>query len=64
MDWLESDEAMFDIHRALAIGNACAREGAEAVVFAAGKYMSQDDLVDLNISFCQLPWAIRRDDQV
>ena len=64
MDWLESDEAVIDMRRALAIGNACAREGAEAVVFAAGKYMSQDDLVDLNISFCQLPWTVRRDDQV
>ena len=64
MDWLLSDEAVLDIHRALAISNSCVRQGAEAVIFAAGKYMSQDDLIDLNISFSQLPWAIRREDQV
>ena len=64
MDWLLSDEAVLDIHRALAISNACVKQGAEAVIFAAGKYMSQDDLIDLNISFSQLPWAIRREDQV
>ncbi|MCY4068011.1 MAG: site-specific DNA-methyltransferase [Acidimicrobiaceae bacterium] len=64
MDWLESRESMLDIKRALAISNYSVKQGAEAVIFAAGKFMSQDDLVDLNISFCQLPWAIRREDQV
>jgi len=64
MDWLKSRESMFDIYLADAISKSCNKTGAQAVVFAAGKFMSQDDLIDMNISFSQLPWAIQREDQV
>ncbi len=64
MDWLKSRESMFDIYLADAISKSCNKTGAQAVVFAAGKFLSQDDLIDMNISFSQLPWAIQREDQV
>jgi len=42
--------------------NAIAARGGkkEKLVFATAKYMGQKELSDLNISFCQLPYAIHK----
>ena len=59
-DFLRSDAAMLNQVRAQQISEAVSKEGKRAVVFGAGKYMSQRVLTDLNITFCQLPYEIRR----
>ncbi len=53
-DWLRSDEAMLTVERAKGITEA----GREAVVFGAGKYLSQRELTDMRITFCQLPYEL------
>ena len=58
--WLESNEAMLDEHRAKRIRDANRPEGRKAIVFGAGKYISQRDLTDMGITFCQLPYEMHR----
>ena len=55
-DWLCGNDAMFTTTMAQRI----AENGRAAVVFAAGKYMSQRDLTPRGITFCQLPYELHR----
>ena len=55
-DWLCGNDAMFTTTMAQRI----AENGSAAVVFAAGKYMSQRDLTPHRITFCQLPYELYR----
>ncbi|WP_419842269.1 site-specific DNA-methyltransferase [Candidatus Poriferisodalis sp.] len=56
IEWLRSNEAMlFDY-----MADSIARRGNAAVVFAAGKYITQRDLTHRNITFCQLPYELHR----
>ncbi len=56
VEWLRSNEAMlFDY-----MADSIARRGKAAVVFGAGKYISQRDLTHRNITFCQLPYELHR----
>lgn len=54
--WLRSNEAILNEDRILQIGE----RQRKAVVFAAGKYMSQRFLTDLGITFCQIPYELHR----
>ncbi len=55
-DWLRGNDAMFSAELAKRISE---RE-RPAIVFAAGKYMSQRDLTPHGITFCQLPFELHR----
>jgi adenine-specific DNA-methyltransferase len=58
--FMRSDDAMLNLTMAEAIGAAAKEAGKPALVFAAGKYMSQKALSGLTITFCQLPYSIHR----
>lgn len=60
LDWLPSNEAMFNEVHANRISDHNKTTGKQAVVFAAGKYMGQRDLTFKNITFCQLPYEMHR----
>ncbi len=64
LDWLRSNEAVLTEGRAEEIARVCKEEQKEAVVFAAGKYIELDDLNEFNIMFGELPFEIRRSEQV
>ncbi len=57
--WLRSNEAALNAERveAVAEGN---RSGKRAIVFAVAKFMSQKELTNRRIEFCQLPYAVHR----
>ena len=54
LEWLRSNEAMFNEERARRIAGL----GRRAVMFAAGKYIGQRALTDLGIVFCQIPYEM------
>ena len=54
VEWLKSDEAMLTPERAEQIKNG----ERPAIVFGAGKYLSQRELTDMDITFCQLPYEL------
>lgn len=58
-EWLRSNEAALNEKKveAIAGGN---KEKKRSVVFAVAKFMSQKDLTEKRIEFCQLPYAIHR----
>ena len=60
LDWLRSNDAIFNEVHANRISNQKQATGKRAVVFAAGKYMGQRDLTVKNITFCQLPYEMHR----
>ena len=64
LEWLGSNEAVLTEARAEEIANICKEQQKDAVVFAAGKYIELDELSELNIMFGQLPFEIRRSEQV
>ena len=60
LDWLRSNDAIFNESHANRIYDQNQATGKRAVVFAAGKYMGQRDLTVKNITFCQLPYEMHR----
>ena len=64
VEWLNSPDAILNGTRADDIGDICAEQDKDAIVFAAGKYIPQEHLSAMRITFCQLPFAVRRTDQV
>ena len=60
LDWLRSNDAIFNESHANRIFDQNQAAGKRAVVFAAGKYMGQRDLTVKNITFCQLPYEMHR----
>ena len=60
LDWLRSNDAIFNESHANRIFDQNQAAGKRAVVFAAGKYMGQRDLTVKNITFCQLPYEMLR----
>ena len=60
LEYLLSNAAMLNEERAKVISAAVRAEGREAMVFGAGKYISQRDLTAWGITFCQLPYEIYR----
>ena len=60
LEWLQSHDAMFNEERAKRIAAVNKEAGRKAVVFAPGKYITQRDLTQMGITFCQLPYEMHR----
>ena len=60
MKFLCSKESALKLELAERIGKAARQKGKTALVFAPWKFVSQKDLAQLNVTFCQLPYAIHR----
>ena len=60
MEWLRGEEGILTGKRAERIARAIGRSKRKAVVFGPGKYIGQDELTPMGISFCQLPWELHR----
>ena len=58
LDYLCSNESMLNLERAERIDAHSRQRGKKAIVYAAGKYMSQRVLTEMGITFCQLPNAL------
>ena len=46
--------------RADQIAKACKETGKKAYVYAPQKFVSQKELTDMGITFCQLPYNVHR----
>ena len=60
VEWLESDDAALNLHRARRISTAVREQGKKAIVFAAAQYITQFDLSPMGITFCQMPYELYR----
>ena len=61
LEWLCSNAGMLTAERADRIAAAVSASAAKrAIVFAPGKYIGQRDLTARRITFCQLPYEMRR----
>ena len=60
LDFLESTASALDGVRAEQIAKACKETGQKAYVYAPQKFVSQKELTDMGITFCQLPYNIHR----
>ncbi len=60
LQFLESNKSALDGERAEQIAKACKETGKKAYVYAPQKFISQKELTDLGITFCQLPYNIHR----
>ena len=58
LEYLRSDDAVFNLERAERIRDVCNENGRKAIVYAAGKYIGQRELTGMGIIFCQLPDAL------
>ena len=56
--WLRSAEAVLNAEQAERIAARCRAKGRKATVFAPAKYISQRDLNDMGITFCQTPYEL------
>lgn len=60
LQFLESNKSALDGGRAEQIAKACKETGKKAYVYAPQKFVSQKELTDMGITFCQLPYNIHR----
>ena len=60
LDFLESTASALDGVRADQIAKACKETGKKAYIYAPQKFVSQKELTDMDITFCQLPYNIHR----
>ena len=60
LEFLESNQSALDGERAEQIAKACQEAGKKAYVYAPQKFISQKELTDMEITFCQLPYNIHR----
>ena len=58
--WLRSNAAILNAAQAQRIAAASREAGRRAIVFGVGKHISQKELGNLNITFCQLPYELHR----
>ena len=58
LEYLRSNRAMLNLERAERIRDANRENGKKAIVYAAGKHISQRELTGMGITFCQLPNAL------
>ena len=59
MQWLRSNEAALNAEKVNEIEkNNTSKK--RTIVFAVAKFMSQKDLIEKRIEFCQLPYSIHR----
>ena len=60
IEYLRSHAAVLNEERARRISAAVGEHGKQAIVFGAGKYISQRDLTPMGIAFVQLPYQMHR----
>ena len=60
VDFLRSNESAITRDLAQRIGAAAKKAGKTALVFAPWKFISQKELTQNGVTFCQLPYAIHR----
>ncbi len=60
LEFLESHKSALDGERTEQIARACKETGKKAYVYAPQKFVSQKELTDMGITFCQLPYNIHR----
>ena len=60
LDYLRSHKAMLNEDHAKRIADFCQKTSKKAVVFGCGKYIGQRDLTRMGITFCQIPYEMRR----
>ena len=60
LQFLESNRSALDRERADQIAKACKETDKKAYVYAPHKFISQKELTDMGITFCQLPYNIHR----
>lgn len=60
LEFLESNASALDEARAEQIAKTCQETGKKAYVYAPQKFVSQKELTDMGITFCQLPYSIHR----
>ena len=60
LDFLESPASALDEARADQIAKVCQETGKKAYVYAPQKFISQKELTEMGITFCQLPYSIHR----
>ena len=58
LGYLLSNESILNMERAERIRDASRGNGKKAIVYAAGKYIGQRELTEMDITFCQLPQAL------
>ena len=58
LEYLLSNEAILNLERAERIRDTNREHGKKAIVYAAGKYIGQRELTEMDITFCQLPQAL------
>ena len=60
LQFLESSASALDGARAEQIAKVCKETGKKAYVYAPQKFVSQKELTEMDITFCQLPYNIHR----
>ena len=60
LEFLESNQSALNGERADQIAKACKETGKKAYVYAPQKFVSQKELTDMGITFCQLPYNVHR----
>lgn len=60
MNFLRSNEAMLGEEQAKRIHKDICKQDKKAIIFGNGQFISQRDLTDMDITFCQLPYALLR----
>ena len=60
LEFLESHQSALTGERAEQIAKMCRETGKKAYVYAPQKFISQKELTDMGITFCQLPHNIHR----
>ena len=58
LEFLESNQSALTGERAEQIAKVCKETGKKAYVYAPQKFVSQKELTDMGITFCQLPYNI------
>ncbi len=60
LEFMQSRESALNYERAQKIEETCKKMDKKAYVYASHKNLSQKDLTDMQITFCQLPYSIYR----
>ncbi len=60
LEFMQSRDSALDDELAQKIATACKESGKKAYVYASHKFLSQKELTNMQITFCQLPYNIYR----
>ena len=59
LEFLQSNASVLNWEQAERMSAASAQNGRTAIVYASTRYVELDDLMDLEVTFCQLPHIVR-----